>query len=249
MTPPLRLAIVDDEPLARELLRRHAARRGDLQLVGEAASGVAAVDLIAAGRPDVVLLDIRMPGGDGFGVLRAMETSGSPAPLVVFVTAFDRYAVRAFEINAVDYLLKPVTRERFDEAMDRCRSRSWRSAADVEGLLEDTLTRAPRRLLVRSLGKILAVPIESIVWVGAEGDYVRIHHEGGAHMLERTLKQMETLLVPRGFLRVHRGVLVNLIRIRALRPAGSARYEILLDDGNRLPVSRTRSPALKARFL
>lgn len=241
MSEPLRLAIVDDEPLARRLLASYAAGRADLEPVGEAASGTEAVELIEARRPELILLDIEMPGADGFDVLGRLHERGVALPLIVFVTAFDRYAVRAFEMNAVDYLLKPVTLERFDEAIDRCRARTWRTVQNVETLLEDTLHRAPRRLLIRSQRRIVPVPVESIDWIQAAGDYVKVRTGEQEHLLEYTLKEMEKVLSPAGFTRIHRSAIVNVKRIKELRSLGSARLEVVLQDGSRLPVSRTYS--------
>ncbi len=242
---PLSLVIVDDEPPARELLRAYVEGRADLELAGEADSGASALEVIARRQPDVVLLDVQMPAGDGFSVLEKLAARGL-TPLVIFVTAYDRYAVRAFEVNAVDFLPKPVTRERFDEAVARCRERTWRSApaaspAEVERFLEDALHRPPQRLLVRERRRIVPVPVEAIDWIEAEGDYARLHVGGRSHLIEKTLKELERLLGPRGFARIHRGAMVNLNRIGELRPLGSARYALMLRDGTRLTVSRSYS--------
>ncbi len=236
----LSVVIVDDEPPARDLLRAYVEERADLALAGEADSGASALEVIAAQRPDVVLLDVQMPAGDGFSVLEQLAARGL-TPLVVFVTAYDRYAVRAFELNAVDYLPKPVTRERFDEAVARCRERTWRSVGEVERFLEDALHRPPQRLLVRERRRIVPVPVEAIDWIEAEGDYARLHVGGRSHLIEKTLKELERLLSSRGFARIHRGAVVNLNRIGELRPLGSARYALMLRDGTRLTVSRSYS--------
>lgn len=236
----LRLVIVDDEPPARELLRAYVEGRADLELAGEADSGTAALEVIARCQPDVVLLDVQMPAGDGFSVLEKLAARGL-APLVIFVTAYDRYAVRAFEVNAVDFLPKPVTRERFAEAIDRCRERTWKSVAEVDRFLEDALHRPPQRLLVRERRRIVPVPVDAIDWIEAEGDYARLHVGGRSHLIEKTLKELERLLAPRGFARIHRGAVVNLNRIGELRPLGSARYALILRDGTRLTVSRSYS--------
>lgn len=253
MTSPgnasLRVAIVDDEPLARELLASYVARRGDLDLIGEAESGDAAVSMIVEDKPDLVLLDIEMPGTDGFGVLDRLHQRNVQLPLVVFVTAFDRYAVRAFDVHAVDYLLKPVTCERFDEAVDRCRTRTEHPVQDVPALLEDALHRTPRRLLVRRRRRIVPVPVDSIDWIQADDDYVKIHAGKEEYLFERTLKQMEALLSSAGFVRVHRSAMVNLACIRDMKSLGSSRYEIVLRDGTRLPVSRSYSARFREEFL
>ncbi len=244
----LSVVIVDDEPPARELLRAYVAARDDLELAGEADSGASALEVIAGADPDVVLLDVQMPAGDGFSVLEQLAGRGLE-PLVIFVTAYDRYAVRAFEVNAVDFLPKPVTRERFDEAVARCRERTWRSVGEVERFLEDALHRPPQRLLVRERRRIVPVPVEAIDWIEADGDYARIHAAGRSHLIERTLKELDRLLEPRGFARIHRGAVVNLNRIRELRPLGSARYALLLHDGTRLTVSRSYSEMFRGGTL
>lgn len=237
----LRVVLVDDEPPARDLLRAYVKARSDLELTGEADSGDSAFEVIERAAPDVVLLDVQMPAGDGFSVLERLASRGIELPLVILVTAYDRYAVRAFEVHAVDFLPKPVTRERFDEAIARCRERTWPSVAEVERFLEDALHRPPQRLLVRERRRIVPVPVEAIDWIEADGDYVRVHAGGRSHLLEKTLKELDRLLAPRGFARIHRGAVVNLNRIRELRPLGSARYALLLRDGTRLTVSRSYS--------
>lgn len=205
--------------------------------------------MIVEDQPDLVLLDIEMPGTDGFGVLDLLHQRKAPLPLVVFVTAFDRYAVRAFDVHAVDYLLKPVTQERFDEAVDRCRTRTKQPVHDVPALLEDALHRTPRRLLLRRRRRIVPVPLDDIHWIQADGDYVKIHAGKEEYLFERTLKQMERLLSGAGFARVHRSTMVKLSCIRNMKSLGSSRYELMLSDGTRLPVSRSYSARLRERFL
>ena len=234
--------IVDDEPLARELMRSHAAKRDELVIVGEAADGPAGVEAIRRLAPDLVLLDVEMPGLDGFGVLDEIDRLGVQVPHVIYVTAFDRYAVRAFEVNAVDYLLKPVSRARFDRAIDRCVERHAASShrdTDLRRLLEDVLHRPPQRLLVRERGRIVPIAVSSIDWLEADGDYIRIHVGRETHLIEQTFGRMEALLGPRRFARIHRGAMVNLDRVRELHPEGSGRLRVLLADGTQLSVSRS----------
>jgi two-component system LytT family response regulator len=234
--------IVDDEPLARELMRSHAARRDELRVVGEASDGPAAVDAIRRLDPDLVLLDVEMPSLDGFAVLDEIDRLGLRLPRVIYVTAFDRYAVRAFEVNAVDYLLKPVSQARFDRAIDRCvdlHAASSRSQADLRRLLEDVLHRPPQRLLVRERGRIVPIAVSSIDWLEADGDYVRIHVGSETHLIEQTFGRMEGLLGPRRFARIHRSAMVNLDRVRELQTEGSGRLRLRLADGTELNVSRS----------
>ncbi len=246
---PARVLIVDDEAPARDLLRRHLGRRRELALVGEAGSGGEAVALVAELAPDLVLLDVEMPETDGFGVLAGLERRGLALPWVIFVTAFERYAVRAFEAQALDYLLKPVTEQRFDRAVDHYLRLRERPAPSVRQLLEDALVRPPERVLVRKMGRIVPVPVDAIDWVEANGDYVTVHAGGGRHLIERTLTEMEKLLAPRRFIRVHRSALVNRSRIAELRPLGSGRYRLLLTDGSELVVSRTYSSQFRGSLL
>ncbi len=244
-----RVLIVDDEQPARDLLRRYVEERGDLELAAEASSGEEAVAAAGKLAPDLMLLDVEMPELDGFGVLAELERGRLDLPWVIFVTAFERYAVRAFEAQALDYLLKPVTRRRFDRAIDRYLALADPPAPSVQQLLEDALVQPPQRVLVRTLGRIVPVPVEAIDWVEANGDYVNIHVGGRRHLIERTLTDMEKLLAPRSFLRVHRGALVNQNRIRELRPLGSGRYRLLLTDGSELVVSRTYSSRFRGDLL
>ncbi|HEV8630527.1 MAG TPA: LytTR family DNA-binding domain-containing protein [Thermoanaerobaculia bacterium] len=236
---PVRVLIVDDEAPARELLRRHVAQHPGLTTVGEAASGFEAILAVEEVDPQVVLLDVQMPGVDGFGVLEELERRGVERPLVIFVTAYDRYAVRAFDAHAVDYLLKPVTPERFAEAVRRCLAQTARTAPSLRALEEDMLRRPPQRLLLRDRGRIVPVPVEAVDWVEAAGDYVRVHVKGRGFLLEKTLNEIEGLLALRGFERIHRGTLVNLERVGEIRPLGSGRYSVVLRDGRELVASRS----------
>ena len=244
----LGIVIVDDEPPARELLRGYAARRPELALLGEAEDGDAAVDLIRRTEPDLVFLDVQMPGFDGFEVVAQLEGSGH-MPRVVFVTAYDRHAVRAFEVNAVDYLLKPVSQDRFDRAVDRCLDTAAEPRPVFASLLEDVTRLAPQRLLIRDRGRISLLPVTSVDRLESEGDYVRVHAGGKSHLLEKTLSDMETLLAPHGFVRIHRGAMVNLERVKELYAEGSGRYRLILNDGTELMVSRSYSHLFRKELL
>lgn len=241
----LKTLIVDDELPARELLQAHAARRPELRVLGEAVDGQAAVEAICRMAPDLVLLDVEMPSLDGFAVLDEVDHLGLPLPRVIYVTAFDRYAVRAFDVNAIDYLLKPVSEARFNQAIDRCLDACTPVAGggdkDIRKLLEDVLHLPPQRLLVKERGRILPVAVSSIDWLEAEGDYIRIHVGRQTHLIEKTFTRMEELLTPRGFARIHRSVMINLDRIGELHPEGSGRLRLLLRDGTQLMVSRSYS--------
>lgn len=207
-----RVLIVDDERLAREKIRTFLLARGDVEIAGEAANVSDAVALIERERPDLVLLDIQMPGGDGFDVLRA-----NPAA-VIFVTAHDDHAIRAFDVAAVDYLLKPFERRRFNEAIDRARSRS----------------AAPLVFMVRKRDRTIIVPAKEVHWIAAEGKYVRIHTGGESHLVRDTIAGVARRLDAKLFVRIHRATIVNLRRVAELRDDGT----LLLRDGTPLAISR-----------
>jgi two-component system LytT family response regulator len=245
---PLRVVVADDEAPARALLKSHVARRPDLRLVDEVCSGSTVVAAIERLSPDLVLLDIEMPDLNGFDALAELRARGRSLPHVIFVTAFDRYAVRAFDVNAVDYLLKPVSRARFDQAVDRARhvlATIARLHAPARQLLEDLWSLPPTRILVRDRGRIVPVSIKSIEWLEAEGDYVRVHTNGRTHLVERTISDFERILTPLGFARIHRSTIVNLDVVRELRAEGSARYQVVLKDGQTLVASRSYSPRFR----
>lgn len=243
-TAPLRVVVADDEPLARERLRALLAAEPDVALVAEAASGAEAVREVLAHGPDVLLLDIEMPAGDGFEVLRALPPES--VPVVVFVTAWQSYAVQAFEAQALDYLLKPYDKERFRAALLRAREQvSLERRADAgprhEALLSGlALAEAPlRRLPVKEDGRIRFVDCAAITHVEAEANYVRIHTAGGQHVVRETLTRLEERLDARRFVRVHRSVLVNLDQVRELEPLSQGEYLLVLGPGTAVRTGRS----------
>ncbi len=247
----LRTLIVDDEPLARERVRMMLTAHPDTAIVGECGDGQQAVSAIREHRPDLVFLDVQMPGVDGFGVLRALE--GEALPYVVFVTAYDKYALRAFEVHALDYVLKPFNAERFGQALDRARSALARD--DAGGMQRDRLRnlvswvaaeqRDRQRLLVKSSGRVFFVKVDEIDWIEAEGNYVRLHMGQQSHLLRETMKGMESALDPAVFFRIHRSTIVNADRIRELQPLFHGEYAVILRDGTRLVASRGPDNRLK----
>ena len=247
-----RVAIVDDEPLARERIRTLLQEQGGSEIVAECADGEQAVAAILALAPDIVFLDIQMPELDGFGVLEALGPDTPPA--VVFVTAFDEYAVRAFEAEAIDYLLKPVTPERFDKALARARQRLESGppggAADEEVRAFVARMQAERghatRFVARDGAKVTFIRIEDVDLIEAAGNYARIHAAGRAHLVRNTLKAIESRLDPRQFVRVHRSAIVRLERIASLEPYFHGEYVVTLRDGTRLTSSRSYSVRLRA---
>lgn len=242
-----RVVIVDDEPLARERIRTLLERHRDVQVVAECGDGEEAVRVLLAERPEVVFLDVQMPELDGFEVLEALPAGERPA--VIFVTAYDEHAVRAFEVNAIDYLLKPVEPKRFEGALTRVRER--RPAGQPEAGLEAVLaelrrTRAwPGRLVVRDGSRITFVRTEEIDWIDAAGNYARLHAGKAVHLLREPLKVLEARLDPERFLRVHRSAIVNLERIVSVEPYFHGEYTLTLRDGTRLTSSRTHSGRLR----
>jgi two-component system, LytTR family, response regulator len=250
---PLSVLIIDDEPLARARTRRLLDEIGDVTVIGEAGSADEARRAIAARRPDLLLLDIQMPGEDGFALLAGL----ADRPAVVFVTAFDHYAVRAFEENAVDYLLKPFRRERLADALVRARhdlerpeELSRRLAALLGGLDRAAASEHLERFTVRVGQKQLILKADEVLWFGAEDKLVFAATAGDRHYVNFTLDQLERRLDPKRFARVHRGAIVNLDHAAALRPGFAGAYRLQLKDAGRteVPVSRARARVLRERL-
>jgi two-component system LytT family response regulator len=234
----LRTLIVDDEDLARAVVREHLGHHADVEILGEAANGFDAVKLAAELRPDLVFLDIQMPKLDGFEALELLE--GRPA--VVFVTAYDQHALRAFDAHAVDYLLKPFSRERFDAALDKVRRVAERPEPVVLAASLQKEARAGRpldRLVVKDGAKVSFVPLDKLDWAQAQDDYVLLRAEGKNHMKQQTMASLETQLPPERFIRIHRGYILNLDRLAKVEQDGKDSREAVLRDGTRLPVSKT----------
>ncbi len=236
----LRTLIVDDEPLARERLRQLCRAERDLEVIGDCGDGQAAVESIESLHPDLVFMDVRMPGMDGFAVLEAVGPERFPS--VVFVTAYDEYAVRAFDVHAVDYLLKPVSRERFGRAVERVRGQGTEGVSEKLLALLGDLRREERyleRLLIRSGGRIVLVKVDDIDWIDGAGNYLKIHVGREAYLLRHTMSGLEERLDPRRFLRIHRSTIVNVDRIVELQTAYSGEYVAVLRNATRLVISRS----------
>ena len=233
----MRVLIVDDEPVARRGIRRLLENEPDVEIAGEASSGTAAVDAIRSLKPDLVFLDIQMPEMDGIEVVETVGTRSMPA--VIFVTAYDKYAIEAFDMNAADYVLKPVDPERFQRALDRARSRR---SSDLETRLARVVDamrpQAPERLVIRSAGKIQFVDVADIDWITAEDNYVRIHAAGKSYLMRETVTGIEQRLDPRTFIRIRRSTIIRIDRIHEIRPLLNGTYEILLRDGTRVVSAR-----------
>ena len=243
--------IVDDEPLAREGLRMLLAGDPEIAAIHEARDGREAVAAILNARPDLVFLDVQMPEMDGFAVVGQVGAERMPA--VVFVTAHDRYAIQAFEINAIDYLLKPVTGERFAQALARAKARLASRPVDeanrqILSLLETIASprRYLKRLAVRSAGKTVFVDAEDVDWIEAAENYVQLHTGRASHLIHVTMNAFEKSLDPEIFLRIHRSVIVNVRRIKELQPVLHGEYAITLQSGVRLQSGRMYNEKLRA---
>ena len=248
---PLTTLIVDDEPLAREGLRLLLSMDPEVSVIREARDGREAVAAIRESNPDLLFLDVQMPEMDGFEVIR--KIGAEHMPQVVFVTAHDQYAIQAFEINALDYLLKPVIEERFVKALARAKSCIRSNVAEdsnrqMIGLLESIASprRYVKRLAVRSGSKTVFVNVEDVDWIEGAGNYVELHVGRASHLLHVTMTTLEKSLDREMFLRIHRSIIVNLIRIKNLQPDAHGEYVITLRDGVRLQSGRTYSNRLRA---
>jgi two-component system LytT family response regulator len=259
----IRTLVVDDEPLAREAVRVRLELERDVEIVGEARDGPAAVDAIRRLVPDLVVLDVQMPGLDGFEVLD--RVAGETMPVVLFVTAYDRFAIRAFEVHALDYLLKPFTAERMRQALERVRRDLERdqavaareSAAAVLDARAASLAspNAPSsggeayayRLTVRDGEAFVMLRTEEIDWIEAAANYVRVHARARVFVLRGTMQALERRLDPRQFARIHRSTIVNVDRVREIRPEWHGDYDVVLADGHTLRLGRSYRGALLGR--
>jgi two-component system, LytTR family, response regulator len=247
---PLTTLIVDDEPLAREGLRMLLADDAEIAAIHEARNGREAVAAIRVRRPDLVFLDVQMPEMDGFAVLQ--EVGPDRMPAVVLVTAHDRYAIQAFEINAIDYLLKPVTAARFGQALERAKARlistpKQEAGQQILSLLETIAAprRYVKRLAVQSAGKTFFLAVEDLDWIQSAENYVQLHTGRASHLLHVTMTALEKSLDPELFLRIHRSIMVNVRRIKEVQPGAHAEYVIVLDTGVRLQSGRTYHDRIK----
>jgi two-component system LytT family response regulator len=251
-TSPLRILIVDDEPSAREIVHEmlaEAIKQGEVEIVGECEDGRSAIRAIRATKPDLVFLDVQMPEMDGFAVLSALPVD--QLPLIIFVTAYDQYALRAFNVHALDYLLKPFDRERFDQAFERARHTLARERASemnerILMLLEErgashlqstTQKVYLERLVVKTDGRVFFLRAEEIEWIEAEGNYVSLHVGKKAYLFREAISQLATQLDPSKFRRIHRSTIVNIDCIRELQPMFRGEYRVVMRDGTELKLS------------
>jgi two-component system LytT family response regulator len=237
MSDVMRIVIVDDEPLARAVVREYAAGDPQIEIAADCANGFEAVKAVAELKPDLVLLDVQMPKLDGFEVL---ELLGRDQP-VVFITAYDQYALRAFEVHAVDYLLKPFSAERFQEAMERARERlRAKASTPLEDLIRDAKPKSgpAERVLIRDGANVHVLPVDKIDYVEAQDDYVSFKSEGKQYLKDQTLSAVEGTLDPARFVRIHRSFILNIDRIAKVELYAKDSRMAILRDGSRLPVSR-----------
>jgi two-component system LytT family response regulator len=251
---PLRVVIADDEPLARERLLHLLKKQHDIEIAGVATNGLEAVQQISDLKPDVLFLDIKMPELDGFGVLREIEPAARP--VTIFVTAFDNYAIQAFEAQGVDYLLKPFSDERFEAALSRARHLVETKAVGELGLrlarlLDQRAEQAPaeylERIVIKSGGRVMFLGVSEIDWIEAAGVYVHLHAGANSYLYRSTLGQIEKRLNPKEFARVNRSAIVRLDRIAELYPLATGRdYSIVLKTGKEVTLSKGYRPQLEA---
>jgi two-component system LytT family response regulator len=250
----LRTLIVDDEPVARRRLRRLLRHDPEVQVIGECGDGAAAVNAIRTQAPDLVLLDVEMPELDGFSALRSIDPAR--IPVVIFVTAFDRYALRAFDVHALDYLLKPVDWDRLALSLARARTRIAERRASAGTPVDDRLIalltelasgrRYLTRLHVRSHGRLLVLDLADVDWIGASDNYVELHAGGQRHLVRDTMGRLERELDPDCFVRIHRSSIVRIDRIKELLPDFHGDFTLVLKNGSRLTLSRTYRTKVEA---
>ncbi len=246
--------IVDDEPLARRNLRALLRADAEIELVRECGSGSDAVTGIRTLQPDLVFLDVQMPEMNGFEVLDKL--SGQPLPVIIFVTAYDQYALKAFEVSALDYLLKPFDDARFDKALRQAKKQIEQQDAGELGLKLLSLldgrnvpaaaqARYITRLMIRNTGRVIFMNVDEIDWIEAYDNYIRLHAGNKAHLLRRTMNELESVLNPAQFARIHRSSIVNLDRVLEMHPHFNGDYMVVLKDGTELRLSRGRKERLE----
>jgi two-component system LytT family response regulator len=241
--PKIRTLIVDDEALARKRIKTLLANDSDIEVIGECSDGEKAIETIRALTPDLVFLDIQMPAMNGFDVIRSVGSERMP--MIIFVTAYDRYALKAFEVHAVDYLLKPFNRARFELTLAHAKILIRRLPGGVINNQLMTLLRGlqrshdlSERFMIKSAGRIVFLRAEDIDWIESVGNYVRLHVGRDSHLMRETMGGMELRLDPQKFLRIHRSTMVNIDRVKELQPWAKGEYMVIMRDGARLSMSR-----------
>ena len=251
--PSFKVLIVDDEPISRRRIRRLLTLESDCEVAGECENGLQAVRALERGTIDILFLDVQMPEMDGFAVVNAIANSG---PLVIFTSAYDEYALKAFDVHAFDYLLKPFDRRRFRESVQRAiaqltNSKSRISDDRIAALFQNltSVRTAPDRIAVRNNGRVIFLKLRDIDWIEAADNYVCLHCGKDTHVLRETMSELESRLDPARFVRVHRSAIVNLDRIRELQPWFRGDYRVVLHDGTELTLTRNHREKLESRLL
>jgi two-component system LytT family response regulator len=252
-SPLIRVLLVDDEPLAREMLREMLQGDGQVEIVGESCNGREAIEAIQTHAPDLIFLDVQMPEVGGFEVLASLEKS--QIPYTIFVTAYDQYAVRAFEVQALDYLLKPFDQERFDVSWQRAKTQILRDRNGSSGHLDQRILALLEemkagntfleRLVIKAAGRIYFLETAEIDWIEAEGNYVSVHSAKKSHLLRETISSLESQLDPKKFVRIHRSSIIRLDFIQELQPWFHGEYRVILQDGTQLTLSRNHRDKLQ----
>ena len=249
----IRTLVVDDEPMARERILGLLAQEQDVEVIGQCSDGMQAVSAIQSLAPELVFLDVQMPAVDGFGVIQ--QVGADRMPMVVFVTAYDEYALQAFEVHALDYLLKPFGRDRLQQCLEHARHLRERHRAGELGksllaLVQDFKPEPKKqdRLVVKSGGRVFFVRTDDIEWIEAAGNYVRLHLKDQSHLFRETMNQMEARLDPQRFFRIHRSRIVNTERIKELQPWFNGEFVVVLQNGTQLRLSRSYREKLEERL-
>ncbi|MFA7272693.1 MAG: LytTR family DNA-binding domain-containing protein [Crocinitomicaceae bacterium] len=239
----MKTILIDDEPLARSVVRKYCEKLPSIEIVGECENGFDAVKMIDELKPDLIFLDVQMPKLNGFEVLELIQHQ----PKVIFTTAFDEYAVKAFDANALDYLLKPFLFERFEKAVEKCLS----TDESFEAKLNDQLYSYPdeaHRIVIKDGETIHIIPLHDLIYIEAYDDYVKLHTEKGRFVKKQTMGHYEKTLPIKSFARIHRSSIIAIDRIQKIESAEKGRYQVLLMNGVRLPISRNALPELKVRL-
>jgi two-component system LytT family response regulator len=249
----IRTLIIDDEPLARKRVNQLLASAEEFQVIGEARNVAEAVSACLELRPDLVFLDVEMPDGSGFDALEKLSAENMPA--VVFVTAYDQYTIKAFDVYAVDYLLKPFSEERFHQAAARVRERLSRASDEdlnqqIKNLLSHLKTNRDflDRMVINHKDRLLIVPVKEVEWVTAYGNYLKVHTGGKTYLLRDTISNLSEQLDPAIFLRIHRSTIVNAERIKEFQPMFGGQYSVILKDGSEFALSRNYRKEVLSRF-
>lgn len=249
MDTKIKTIIIDDETLARQIIKKYLSTHDEIDLIDECSNGFDGVKKINELKPDLIFLDIQMPKLNGFEMLELIDEP----PVIIFTTAYDHYAIKAFEVNATDYLLKPFSSERFEEALGKAKVHFLNKTAEnkvVQELIRHTQgsNEYLERIVVKDGSKITIIPIDSVKYIEAQDDYVMIHSTEGNLLKQKTMKYFEEHLSPEDFLRVHRSYIVSISRIKKIELLEKDTYKIVLDDGNRLPVSKSGYENLRKLF-